>query len=87
MEQKEKPTVTASMLTPVLEKGEFFRGNADINARPEELVTIGLEIQVGDCARDGIMPPASKMKEIRANRSRREMLSGKIRKDNDRAEL
>lgn len=87
MEQKGKPTVIASMLTPVLEKGEVFRGNADINARPEELVTIGIEIPVGDCARDGIMPPASKMKEINVNHSRREMLSGKTKRDNDRAEL
>ena len=68
------------------EKGKTIEGNADVNiASLQTYLEINSDyVRVGDCARDGVMPPRELMAELQRRKQQRDRLKGKERTGTER---
>ncbi len=86
MDNVNSPIVIASMnkLIPERSRGNRFDGKLDVNIEVGRSVTAGLEIPVGDCARDGMFPSVKDQAELAKRRKQRELLKGRNVRQNER---
>lgn len=65
-------------------ENEVVQGNADVDSNSKEMVEEYVDIPVGDCVRDGVMPTQAQIAYLSEVRSKREKLKGKERTGTDR---